>query len=89
MGLMKKVTPEQRWGVSAARESGSRSYYLKNGWDTRTADDGLWAINTVGRITSADTNVSIAVLSHRNATMDSGINEVETVAKMTRQYLKY
>ena len=63
---------------------------VKNGWDTRSADGGLWAVNTIGRVTSgADVNVSIAVLSHNNQSMDAGIAEVEKVAKLTRQNLKY
>jgi beta-lactamase class A len=87
--LMSTVDPAQDWGVPAAAKTGEK-FTVKNGWDTRTADNGLWAVNTVGRITGDDgTDVSVAVLSHRNATMGSGINEVETVAKMTRQYLKY
>lgn len=86
--LMNSVDKTQEWGVPAAAKPGEQ-FTVKNGWDTRTADDGLWAVNSVGRITSDDTDVSLAVLSHRNATMDSGISEVETVAKMTRQYLKY
>ncbi|WP_312033903.1 serine hydrolase [Actinoplanes sp. TBRC 11911] len=86
--LMNSVDKTQEWGVPAAAKPGEE-FTVKNGWDTRTADNGLWAVNSVGRITSDDTDVSLAVLSHRNATMDSGISEVETVAKMTRQYLKY
>jgi beta-lactamase class A len=86
--LMNSVDKTQEWGVPAAAKPGEE-FTVKNGWDTRTADNGLWAVNSVGRITSADTDVSVAVLSHRNLTMESGIGEVETVAKMTRQYLKY
>jgi beta-lactamase class A len=86
--LMSTVDPAQDWGVPAAAKPDEK-FTVKNGWDTRTADNGLWAVNSVGRITGASTDVSIAVLSHRNATMDSGIAEVQAVAKMTRQYLKY
>jgi hypothetical protein len=33
--------------------------------------------------------VSVAVLSHGHSSMAGGISVVATVAKMTRQYLKY
>ena len=43
----------------------------------------------MGRVTGDGTDVSIAVLSHDNGTMASGITVVEKAAKLTRQYLKY
>ena len=88
--LMNSVDDTQDWGVPTIAEAGEVTT-VKNGWDTRTKDGGLWAINTVGRVTSKDddVDVSIAVLSHDNASMDSGIKLVEKVAGLTRQYLKY
>jgi beta-lactamase class A len=86
--LMSTVNADQEWGVPAAADPGDKST-VKNGWLARSADHNLWIINSVGRITGDDTDVSIAVLSHNNATMPSGIALVEKVAKMTRQYLKY
>ena len=62
---------------------------MKNGWDTRSADGGLWAVNTIGRVTSDDVDVSVAVLSHDNTSMENGIALVQKVAKLTRQYLQY
>ncbi|WP_306209751.1 serine hydrolase [Actinoplanes sp. RD1] len=88
-GLMNSVDETQTWGVPAAGRTGETTT-VKNGWLSRSTDNNLWIINTVGRITGDDdTNVSIAVLSHNNATMDSGITLVEKVAKLTRTYLKY
>jgi hypothetical protein len=55
----------------------------------RSTEGNRWIINTVGRVTGGDTDVSIAVLSHRNSSMSGGIAVVQKAAKMTRQYLKY
>ncbi len=88
--LMNTVDKAQDWGVPSIAKTGE-TFTVKNGWDTRTADGGLWVINTIGRITSPDgkVNVSVAVLSHDNTSMESGITLVQKVAKLTRQYLKY
>ncbi|MBU2666040.1 class A beta-lactamase-related serine hydrolase [Actinoplanes bogorensis] len=88
--LMNSVDDTQDWGVPAVAKEGE-SATVKNGWDTRSADGGLWAVNTIGRVSSPDgkVNVSVAVLSHNNQSMDGGIALVEKVAKLTRQYLKY
>jgi hypothetical protein len=87
--LMNTVDDTQDWGVPIVAKAGETTT-VKNGWDTRSADGGLWAVNTVGRVTDdEDVDVSIAVLSHNNQSMDGGITLVQKVAKMTRQYLKY
>jgi hypothetical protein len=87
--LMNTVNEAQDWGVPAVAKAGETTT-VKNGWDTRSADGGLWAVNTVGRVTSDDdVDVSVAVLSHNNQSMDGGITLVQKVANMTRQYLKY
>jgi len=86
--LMNTVSAGQRWGVPSIAKS-RETTTVKNGWDTRSADGGLWAVNTIGRVTSATTNVSVAVLSHDNRSMSAGVSLVEKVAKLTRQYLKY
>ena len=88
-GLMNTVDDAQDWGVPSVAKTGETTT-VKNGWDTRSADGGLWAVNTIGRVTSGDdVNVSIAVLSHNNQSMDAGIAEVEKVAQLTRENLKY
>ncbi|MCO8274980.1 class A beta-lactamase-related serine hydrolase [Actinoplanes sp. TRM 88003] len=88
--LMNTVNDDQNWGVPAVAQPGETAT-VKNGWDTRSADGGLWAVNTIGRVTSpeGDVNVSLAVLSHNNQSMDTGIALVEKVAKLTRTHLKY
>ncbi|MFI7547617.1 serine hydrolase [Actinoplanes sp. NPDC049599] len=87
--LMNTVDATQDWGVPAVAKAGETTT-VKNGWDTRSADGGLWAVNTVGRVTSDDdVDVSVAVLSHNNQSMDGGITLVQKVAMLTRQHLKY
>jgi beta-lactamase class A len=88
--LMNTVDDTQDWGVPAVAKPGETTT-VKNGWDTRSADGGLWAVNTIGRVTSPDgkVDVSVAVLSHNNQSMDTGIALVEKVAKLTREHLKY
>ncbi|WIM99528.1 serine hydrolase [Actinoplanes oblitus] len=87
--LMNTVNEAQDWGVPAIAKPGE-TFTVKNGWDTRSADGGLWAINTIGRVTSGDdVDASVAVLSHNNQSMEAGIALVEKVAKLTRQYLEY
>jgi beta-lactamase class A len=86
--LMSTVAPDQDWGVPAAAEDGEDAT-VKNGWLQRSTESNLWIINTVGQITDADTDVSIAVLSHTNKTMPAGQSLVEKVAKLTRTHLKY
>ncbi|KUL39980.1 serine hydrolase [Actinoplanes awajinensis] len=88
--LMNTVNQAQDWGVPAVAKA-DETFTVKNGWDTRSADGGLWAVNTIGRVTSKDddVDVSVAVLSHNNQSMEGGIALVEKVAKLTRQYLKY
>jgi beta-lactamase class A len=86
--LMSTVDPGQDWGVPAAADS-SDKFTVKNGWLPRSTEGNRWIINSVGRITGDTTDVSIAVLSHNNASMPGGIAVVQKVAKMTRQYLKY
>jgi beta-lactamase class A len=87
--LMNTVDKAQDWGVPAVAKSGETTT-VKNGWDTRSKDGGLWAVNTIGRVINEDdVDVSVAVLSHNNQSMNGGISLVQKVAKMTRQYLKY
>jgi beta-lactamase class A len=86
--LMSSVDEAQDWGVPAAAKTGEK-FTVKNGWLPRSTESNRWIINSVGRITSDDTDVSIAVLSHGHASMSDGIAVVQKTAKLTRQYLKY
>ena len=86
--LMSTVEEDQDWGVPAVAKTGETTT-VKNGWLARSTEGNRWIINTVGRVASDDTDVSIAVLSHQHASMSGGIGVVERAAKLTRQYLKY
>ena len=86
--LMSTVDEDQDWGVPAAARPGEKTT-VKNGWLPRSTEGNRWIINSVGRVTGGDTDVSIAVLSHNHRTMSGGIRVVEKAAKLTRQYLKY
>jgi hypothetical protein len=86
--LMNTVDESQTWGVPAVA-TGGETTTVKNGWLSRSTEGGRWIINTVGRVSGDDVNVSIAVLSHGHGTMDGGIAVVEKAAGLTRQHLKY
>jgi Beta-lactamase enzyme family len=86
--LMSTVDESQDWGVPAAARAGEK-FTVKNGWLARSTENYRWIVNSVGRITGSGTDVSIAVLSHDNATMSSGITVVQKVATLTRRHLKY
>jgi hypothetical protein len=86
--LMSTVDDSQDWGVPAVAK-GTEKFTVKNGWLARSTENNRYIINSVGRVTGDETDVSLAVLSHGNATMSKGIVVVEKVVKMTRQHLKY
>lgn len=75
--LMGRIAVGQRWGVSAAGDSGA--WALKNGWLPRTAT-GLWDINSIGRVTVDGRDCLVAVLSDGNATQAQGISLVEAAS---------
>jgi hypothetical protein len=86
--LMSSVDDDQDWGVPVVARA-DEHYTVKNGWLPLSTEGNRWIINTVGRVTGHNTDVSIAVLSHNHASMSGGIGVVENLAKLTRQYLKY
>ncbi|MFE3451489.1 serine hydrolase [Nonomuraea sp. NPDC059194] len=77
--LMSSVTPEQAWGVSAA--AGHGRVALKNGWLPVRTHDGLWTVNSVGRLALPGHELFVAVLSERSPDMGAGIETVERVAR--------
>ncbi|WP_412736456.1 serine hydrolase [Krasilnikovia sp. MM14-A1259] len=86
--LMSTVQPDQDWGVPVVARAGEIPT-VKNGWLPRSTEGNRWIINTVGRVTDADTDVSVAVLSHGHGSMPAGIKVVEKIAKLTRLHLRY
>ncbi|AGZ41353.1 transglycosylase domain-containing protein [Actinoplanes friuliensis] len=84
--LMASVNADQSWGVSATAFSGERTS-LKNGWLSRSTEQGRWIVNSTGRISGDKTDTAVTVLSHGHPTQADGIKVVEQVAALTRSYL--
>jgi Beta-lactamase enzyme family len=76
LGLMKDVTPDQAWGVSAAATPGT-SFAVKEGW---LPDPQLWVINSIGVIEHGNHRLLVAVLSKDQPSKAVGIAQVEAVA---------
>ncbi|MEN8652937.1 serine hydrolase [Streptomyces sp. 21So2-11] len=74
--LMERVVSEQGWGVSAAGSGAA----VKNGWMPR-GPEGLWAVNSIGRVTVGGRTLLVAVLSDGHATREAGVALVERVAR--------
>ena len=75
--LMGEVETDQRWGVPAAADPGSR-YLVKNGW---LPNPTLWSINSIGELEHDQDRMLVAVLSAGNSTEDSGISTVQAVVQ--------
>jgi hypothetical protein len=75
---MSRVVPEQRWGVSALADRGTK-VQTKVGW---VQDPDGWVVNSSGRVLVDDEPVLISVMTDRNATLDDGIATVEKVARL-------
>ncbi|MDI6103063.1 transglycosylase domain-containing protein [Actinoplanes sp. NEAU-A12] len=84
--LMSSVNADQTWGVSAASFEDEQTS-LKNGWLSRSTENGRWIINSTGRINGEKTDVALSVLSNGHKTQQEGIAVVEHIAALTRSYL--
>ncbi|SDT80690.1 Beta-lactamase class A [Streptomyces sp. TLI_053] len=76
--LLDQVEEDQRWGVGAAASDGG--FAVKNGWLPRDSD-GLWVINSIGRVERDGHELLIAVVSDGNTTDTDGVDLVESVAR--------
>ena len=85
--LMTSVAADQAWGIGATVGPGERAA-LKNGWLSRGTEGGTWIVNSAGRITGDDVDLTLVVLSHGNEGYRSGIDHVENVARTTRTRLE-
>ncbi|GIG92748.1 serine hydrolase [Plantactinospora endophytica] len=81
LDLMGEVDKQQDWGITAAAGRTSTASYVKNGWTTVDADNGLWLANSIGRIVDPDRDWLVAVLSDHHPTQQKGIAAVEKAAK--------
>ncbi|MEK2493930.1 serine hydrolase [Kitasatospora purpeofusca] len=82
--LLDQVEDDQRWGVGAAASNGG--YEVKNGWLPRDTD-GLWVINSIGRVERDGHELLIAVVSDGNPTDTDGVDLVESVARAAAEAL--
>jgi hypothetical protein len=76
---MEHVVDWQRWGVSAGAEPGT-TVALKNGW-LRLGDSAQWRINSIGWVTGHGRDYVIAVLTDHNASMQYGVDTIESVSR--------
>ncbi len=74
--IMRGVTPEQRWGVSAGPPK-SVSVALKNGW---SPDEGGWTINSIGYVKGKQMRYAIAVYTTPNPTKPYGIDTIKAIS---------
>lgn len=81
LGLMTTVAPAQAWGVGAA----GKRVAVKNGWLPAEKHDGLWTVNSLGRLTVGGHELLMAVLSERSPNMSTGVATVEGVARLAVQ----
>ncbi len=91
--LMAGVEADQRWGVGVAADKGT-TVYNKNGWlsiDNSNApgenDNDLWAVTSLGIITSSGDRVLMAVLTRHNPSFDVGVTLVQHLAKPLAGYV--
>ncbi|MEU9012714.1 serine hydrolase [Streptomyces sp. NPDC048479] len=84
LGLMNRVVPDQRWGVSAGAP-GSATVHLKNGWLPRATKG--WRVHSIGAFTGGGHEYGIVVLSHGNRSMHDGIATIEGAARIINRDL--
>lgn len=88
LGLMKRVTPSQKWGISAGMLMSSTEA-IKNGWGPSDHSPGWW-INSIGSIQNSGHRYQIAVITNRNRGMWAGISVVKRVSSaINRTFAKY
>ncbi|WP_436764183.1 serine hydrolase [Streptosporangium sp. V21-05] len=79
LGLMERVAPEQKWGISAGA-CGSDQVSLKNGW-LRHMANGRWAVASAGLIRGHGHDYAVAVLTEDSPSMETGIARIEGVTE--------
>ncbi len=73
LDLMRNVTADQDWGISAGLPSGV-SVALKNGWDPIT---GVWEINSEGWVDGDGQSYVISVMCWGSTTETAGISAID------------
>jgi beta-lactamase class A len=84
LGLMSRVVPDQRWGVTAGAPD-TATAHLKNGWLPRATNG--WRVHSVGVFTGGGHDYGIVVLSDGNRSMNDGIATIEGAARVINRDL--
>jgi len=80
LNLMANVESDQRWGVPAAAGSATTVVYVKNGWLSSPNDNGLWVVNSIGRIVEPGHDWLVAVLTNHQSDEDRAITLIQNTA---------
>jgi beta-lactamase class A len=80
--LMGHVVDSQDWGIPAAATPQAIARQVKNGWMPFTAQNGLWTVNSIGRIVEPGHDWLAVVLSDHNASQGAGITTVEAAVRL-------
>ncbi len=82
LDLMGRVVPSQRWGVgqpsTLESNSGKVHVAMKNGWVEFKSSDGLWAVNSIGRVQGEDRDY-VATVMCRIETFEKGRRLVDAI----------
>ena len=83
--LMRGVTAEQAWGVSAGVLAPA-TVALKNGWLPPSNEPG-WQVNSIGIVRGRFRHYLIAVLTRDNPTMAYGVQTIEGISRLVWRHL--
>lgn len=87
LGLMERVTPLQRWGVTTGVPL-QATVALKNGWLPLTSEDNDWQINSIGWISGAGRDYLIAVLTTGDPTEQYGIDTIDALSAIVWRQMR-
>jgi beta-lactamase class A len=85
--LMRHVTRDQRWGVSAG-PTAAATVGLKNGWLPVASDNYRWEVNSIGWIRGSDRRYQIAVLTAHQPSEGYGIHTIEHLSRLVWAHVK-
>lgn len=84
LGLMARVSPEQAWGVGKVPDGAKAG--VKNGWVP--LEPRGWRVNSVGHVTGAGRDYTMAVLSYDNASMEAGVRHMNDASRIVFDHLE-
>ncbi|WP_168582089.1 serine hydrolase [Gephyromycinifex aptenodytis] len=76
LGLMRQVTPEQRWGVGTVPKGAVAE--VKNGWVP--LEPRGWRVNSIGHVTGKGRDYTVAMLSYDNPSMEAGTSMLDELS---------